>query len=101
MFSHYYNGYEEFEKDLKTNLRNSVSEKYTDKIDNVKEMVDRFIDGKLIENFKFFQKLLKDEVAKLASIKEELEGTLGSQISQINQNAEREKRKLQEKIFEL
>lgn len=58
-------------------------------------MVDRFIDGKLIENFKFFQKLLNDEVTKLASIKEELEGTLGSQISQINQTAEREKRKLQ------
>ena len=55
----------------------------------MKDIVDRFIDSKLIDNFKFFQKLLKDEVVKLNSIKGELEVTLNTQISQINQNSDK------------
>lgn len=76
-------------------------DKYNDKVDNLGEHTDKFIDAKLIDNFQFFQKNLKDEIRKLNNIKEELESTMNNQISQISESRDKDRRKLQERIFEL
>jgi hypothetical protein len=43
--------------------------------------VDRFVDQKLVENFKFFEKKLKDDVKNAQAMKDELESSLNRQIS--------------------
>lgn len=60
LLSSYYNDFDQFEKDIKTNYKQIFVEKYSDRMDGVQEQVEFYSEKKIIEGFRYFDKRSKD-----------------------------------------